>query len=405
MMDKLLETFKLAIITLRANKLRSLLTMLGIIIGVSSVILLISIGSGLKIYITGQLQGLGSNSLYVMPGNLELQPGGGGSGGTPGAGTGILKFTLNHYHELTQKGITLQAVMGYSENNGTVSYAGRNKTIQVAGVGYQYPGVRNQYPIQGTFFNFSQQEAGKKLIVLGKTVADDLFGNEDPVGKKVTLVDNKFTVVGVLEKKGGFGGVDMDNQVFIPFTTAMTTFDVDKIQSFWIQAKDDVPIEEAKEEIEKILLRTLKEDDFSVLDTGSLISVIAQVLGVLTIALAGIAAISLIVGGIGIMNIMLVSVTERTKEIGLRKAVGATPKIIMTQFLIESMVLSVTGGVIGILLGAAGSLAMRSFLPTTVSFWSVFLAFSVSVIIGVVFGVLPAGRAAKLNPIQALRYE
>jgi len=157
--------------------------------------------------------------------------------------------------------------------------------------------------------------------------------------------------------------------------------------------------------VEKILLRTLKEDDFSVLDTGSLISVIAQVLGVLTIALAGIAAISLIVGGIGIMNIMLVSVTERTKEIGLRKAVGATPKIIMTQFLIESMVLSVTGGVIGILLGAAGSLAMRSFLPTTVSFWSVFLAFSVSVIIGVVFGVLPAGRAAKLNPIQALRYE
>ncbi|MCJ7804763.1 FtsX-like permease family protein, partial [Patescibacteria group bacterium] len=192
---------------------------------------------------------------------------------------------------------------------------------------------------------------------------------------------------------------------FIPFTTAMTTFDVDKVQSFWIQAKDDIPIEKVKEEVEKILLRTLKEDDFSVLDTGSLISVIAQILGVLTIALAGIAAISLIVGGIGIMNIMLVSVTERTKEIGLRKAVGATPKIIMTQFLIESMVLSITGGVIGILLGAACSLAMRSFLPTTVSFWSVLLAFSVSVIIGVVFGVLPAGRAAKLNPIQALRYE
>lgn len=403
-MDKLLETFKLALITLRANKLRSLLTMLGIIIGVSSVILLISIGSGLQTYITGQLQGLGSNSLYVMPGNLDFQ-GGGSSGGTAGAGTGILKFTLNHYRELTQKGTTLQAVMGYSENNGTVSYAGRNKTTQVAGVGYQYPQVRDQYPIQGTFFNLSQQEAGKKVIVLGKTAADDLFGNEDPIGKKVTLVDNKFTVVGVLEEKGSFGGVDMDSQVFIPFTTAMTTFDVDKIQSFWIQAKDDVPIEQVKEEVKKILLRTLKEDDFSVLDTGSLISVIAQILGVLTIALAGIAAISLIVGGIGIMNIMLVSVTERTKEIGLRKAVGATPKIIMIQFLIESMVLSVTGGTVGIILGAAGSLAMRSFLPTTVSLWSVLLAFSVSMVIGVVFGVLPAGRAAKLNPIQALRYE
>ncbi len=404
-MDKLLETFKLAIITLRANKLRSLLTMLGIIIGVSSVILLISIGSGLKVYITGQLEGLGSNSLYVIPGNLELQTGGGSSGSTMGAGTGILKFTLTEYHDLVQRGTTFQAVMGYSENNGTISYGGKNKTLQAAGVGYQYPEVRSQYPVQGSFFNLSQQEAAKKVVVLGKTVADDLFGSENPVGKKVTLTDNRFTVLGVLEKKGAFGAVDMDNQVFIPFTTAMNTFDVDKVQSFWIQAKSDVSIEDAKAEVKRILLRTLKEDDFSVLDTGSLVSVIGQVLGVLTIALAGIAAISLIVGGIGIMNIMLVSVTERTKEIGLRKAVGATPKIIMVQFLIESMVLSVTGGVIGILLGAAGSLAMRAFIPASVSLWSIFLAFSVSVAIGVVFGVLPAGRAAKLNPIQALRYE
>jgi len=225
------------------------------------------------------------------------------------------------------------------------------------------------------------------------------------MGKKITLSDNKFTVLGVLEKKGAFGSVDMDNQVFIPFTTAMTTFDVDKIQSFWIEAKDTVSIDQAKAEIKKILLRTLKQDDFSVLDTGSIISVISQVLGVLTIALAGIAAISLIVGGIGIMNIMLVSVTERTKEIGLRKAVGATPKIIMIQFLIESTVISVAGGIIGIILGVGGSLAMKSFLPTSVSFWSILLAFSVSVIIGVVFGVMPAARAARLNPIQALRYE
>jgi len=404
-MEKLFETFRLAVITLRANKLRSLLTMLGIIIGVSSVILLISIGSGLKSYITGQLQGLGSNSLYVIPGNLELKPGGGGGGGTPGAGTATLKFTLAHYHELAQKGTTFQAVMGYSENNGTVSYGGKSKTMQVAGVGYQYPEVRNQYPTQGAFFNASQQEAGKKVIVLGKTVADDLFGSEDPTGKKVTLSDNKFTVLGVLEKKGAFGAVDMDNQVFIPFTTAMTTFDVDKIQSFWIQAKDTNTIDQSKAEIKKILLRTLKPDDFSVLDTGSIVSVISQVLGVLTIALAGIAAISLIVGGIGIMNIMLVSVTERTREIGLRKAVGATPKIIMIQFLIESTVISVAGGIVGIILGTGGSLAMKGFLPTSVSFWSILLACPVSVIIGVVFGVLPAGRAARLNPIQALRYE
>ena len=404
-MEKLFETFKLAIITLRANKLRSSLTMLGIIIGVTSVILLVSIGSGLKGYITSQLQGLGSNSLFVMPGNLEIKPGGGGAGGTPGAGMAASKFTLNHIRELNQKATTLQAVMGYSENNGPVSYGGESETLQVAGVSYEYPQVRNQYPTQGTFFNASQQEAGKKVAVLGATVAEKLFGNEDPIGKKVTLSDNKFTVLGVLEKKGAFGSVDMDNQVFIPFTTALTTFDMDKVQSIWIQAKDSTQITQAKAETEKILLRTLKEDDFSVLDTGSILSVISQVLGVLTLALAGIAAISLIVGGIGIMNIMLVSVTERTREIGLRKAVGATPKIILTQFLIESIVLSVSGGVIGIILGTAGSLAMKRFIPTGVSLWSVLLAFSVSVIIGVVFGVLPAGRAAKLNPIQALRYE
>jgi putative ABC transport system permease protein len=404
-MEKLLETLKLAIITLRANKLRSLLTMLGIIIGVTSVILLISIGSGLKSYITSQLQGLGSNSLFVIPGNLEMKPGGGGGGGTPGAGMAASKFTLSHLRELSQQGTTLQAVMGYSENNGTISYGGKSETLQVAGVSYEYPQVRNQYPIQGTFFNASQQEAGKKVAVLGKTVADKLFGDEDPTGKKVTLSDNKFTILGVLEKKGAFGSVDMDNQVFIPFTTALATFEMDKVQSIWIQAKDSNQINEAKAEIEKILLRTLKEDDFSVLDTASVLSVVSQVLGVLTIALAGIAAISLIVGGIGIMNIMLVSVTERTREIGLRKAVGATPKIILTQFLIESTVLSVGGGIIGIILGGVGALVLKNFIPTSVSFGSILLAFSVSVIIGIVFGVLPAGRAARLNPIQALRYE
>ena len=405
MMGKLFETFKLAIIALRANKLRSLLTMLGIIIGVTSVILLVSIGSGLKSYITNQLEGLGSNSLFVIPGNLEVKAGGGGAGGRPGAGMAASKFTLNHIKELKQKGTSFQAVMGYSENNGTVSYGGKSETIQVVGVGDEYPQVRNQYPVQGTFFNNSQQEAGKKVIVLGATVAEKLFGNENPVGKKVTLSDNKFTVLGVLEKKGAFGSVDMDNRVFIPFTTALTTFDMDKVQSIWVQTENSNQVDQAKEEIEKILLRTLKKDDFSVLDTESVLSVVSQVLGVLTIALAGIAAISLIVGGIGIMNIMLVSVTERTKEIGLRKAVGATPQIILTQFLIESVVLSISGGVIGIIFGTGSSLVLKRFIPTEITLWSIFLAFFVSVIIGVIFGVMPAARAARLNPIQALRYE
>lgn len=404
-MEKFFETLRLAGVILKANKLRSGLTILGVIIGVTSVILLVSIGSGLKKYITSQLEGLGSNLLFVIPGEFEVAPGGGGGGGMPGAGVAASKFTIDHGKELKQKGSTFQAVMAYTENNATVSYRGKSQLTQVAGVSFEYPEIRNQYTILGNFFNSSQEQAARKVAVLGKTVAEKLFGEEDPTGKKITISENKFIVLGVLEKKGAFGAIDMDNQVFIPVTTALATFDMENVQSFWVQAKDQNKIGEAKQEIEKILLRTLDDDDFSVLDTKSLLSVISQVLGVLTVALAGIASISLVVGGIGIMNIMLVSVTERTREIGLRKALGATPKVILNQFLIESTVLSVSGGFIGLCLGIGGSLVINRFFPTLLTGWSLLLAFFVSVIIGVVFGVVPAVRAARLNPIQALRYE
>ena len=403
MMEKLLETIKLAAITLKANKLRSALTMLGVIIGVTSVILLVAIGSGLKIYITGQLESLGSNLLMVMPGNMEMGQGSGG--GMQGAGMAAPKFTMNHQRELQQEGTAIKSVMAYTENNATLSYAGKTKITQVAGVTYEYPEIRGQNPSLGTFFNASQQNSAKKVVVLGTTVAEKLFGEEDPTGKKITLSEGKFTVLGVLEKKGSLGGNDMDNQAFIPVTTALDTFEMDYVLAFWVQAKSQDQIEPAKKEINQILLKTLKKDDFSVVDTKGLLSMVTQILGTLTIALAGIAAISLIVGGIGIMNIMLVSVMERTKEIGLRKAIGATPKLIMIQFLIESIVLSVGGGLIGIILGFSGSVLINQFFPAQVTFWSVLLAFSVSVIIGVVFGVMPAARAARLNPIQALRYE
>lgn len=403
MMEKLLETIKLTNITLKANKLRSVLTMLGVIIGVTSVILLVSIGSGLKVYITGQLESLGSNLLMVMPGNMELGQGGGG--GMQGAGMAAPKFTMNHQRDLQQGGTAIQRVMAYTENNATLSYAGKTKITQVAGVTYEYPEIRDQNTVLGTFFNASQQNSAKKVVILGTTVAEKLFGEENPVGKKITLSEGKFTVLGVLEKKGSLGGNDMDNQAFIPVTTALDTFEMDYVLAFWIQAKSQDQIETAKKEVNQILLKTLKKDDFSIVDTKGLLSMVSQILGTLTIALAGIAAISLIVGGIGIMNIMLVSVMERTKEIGLRKAIGATPKLIMIQFLIESIVLSVGGGLCGIILGFGGSVLINQFFPAQVTFWSVLLAFSVSVIIGVVFGVMPAARAARLNPIQALRYE
>lgn len=399
------ENLRLALAALRANKVRSALTMLGIIIGVSSVILLVAIGTGLSTYITNQLEDLGGDSLFVMPGELEIATGGGGSGGMPGAGVGASKFTIDHLEDIKRNAKTIKAAMAYTENNGTIRYRGKSKIAQVAGVGPEYQEVRNQRIDEGSFFNLSQYNAAKKVVVLGKTVAQELFDQESPVGKKVTISDKQYAVAGVLEEKGAFGGIDLDNQVFIPATTAMRQFDMQYLQSFWIQSQGADTIAATKEEVEKILSKTLDDDQFSVIDTKSILGVISRILGVLTAALGGIAAISLLVGGIGIMNIMLVSVTERTREIGLRKAVGATPQVILTQFLIEAVILSLFGGLSGITLGILGSLGIRQFLTTSVTPWSIFLAFGVSALVGVIFGVAPAAKASRLNPIDALRYE
>ncbi|MBL7150523.1 ABC transporter permease [Candidatus Microgenomates bacterium] len=399
-----LELFIIAFMALKTNKTRAILTMLGVVIGVTSVILLVSIGSGLKTYITQQLEDLGANSLIVMPGEMSLGSGEGGSG-VPGAGVANSKFTLNHINDLQRGGETIQTVMAYIENNGTIKYRGNSHITQITGVGPEYQTVRNQKVTHGSFFTLSQYNSAKKIAVLGQTVADDLFDEEDPIGKKITISDQRYIVSGVLEEKGGFAGVDIDDQVFIPATTAMRHFDMDNIQSLWVQSQSSETIEQTKKEIEKILLKTLNDDEFSILDTKSILSTISNILGVLTAALGGIAAISLVVGGIGIMNIMLVSVTERTREIGLRKAVGATPRIILIQFLIEAIILSFLGGTIGILLGVSGSLIVNHFFITTITPWSIGLAFGVSALVGIIFGVAPAAKAARLNPIDALRYE
>lgn len=397
------EIIKVALEALKANKTRSGLTMLGIVIGVTSVILLVSIGSGLKTYITEQLESLGADSIYVFPGEIGI--GGGEGGGVPGAGMANSKFTFNHLKQIEREAKTVKAVMAYIENNGSMRYKGKNHITQVVGVGVEYPEIRNQKVVMGSFFTSSQYNSDKKVAVLGQTVVDELFGEENPIGKKFTISDQRYTVIGILEEKGGFGGVDIDDQVFIPATTAMNQFDLEYVMSFMVQSQDSDSIPETIEEVETILLKSLDEDEFSVLDTESILSIISSILGVLTAALGGIAAISLVVGGIGIMNIMLVSVTERTREIGLRKAIGATPKNILIQFIIEAIVLSFVGGTIGILLGIGGAFLIGRFFTTTVTFWSIALAFGVSSLIGVIFGVAPAYKASKLNPIDALRYE
>ncbi len=404
-MEELSEIIKIAFAALRANKMRSVLTMLGVIIGVSSVILLVSIGSGLQTYITGQLEDLGAKNLFVIPGHFELAPGGGqGGGGMPGAGMAASKFTRTQIRAL-EKGETINRVMPYTENNATMRYKKNTHITQVAGVGFQYTDVRSQKLIKGRFFNRSEEENQKKVAVLGITVAEDLFKEEDPLGKKIGVGDGRFTVVGILEKKGSVGAVNLDDQVFIPATTALKQFDMQYFQSIWVEGKSPETMEESIAEVKKILLKYLKDDDFSVLDTKSLLTTIASVLGVLTLALGGIAAISLIVGGIGIANIMLVSVTERTREIGLRKAVGATPRIILIQFLTESVILSVGGGIMGILIGGFCSFLLSQFIPISLTFWSISIAFTVSAVVGIVFGVAPAIRASRLAPVDALRYE
>lgn len=401
----LIEIIKIAFQAIKTNKSRTVLTMLGIIIGVTSVILLVSIGNGLKNYITEQLEGLGADTLFVIPGEFEIAPGGGGGGGMPGAGVSASKFTFDHLNDLKAEAKTLKTIMAYTENNGTMKYKGKAQIAQVAGVGPEYPKARNQKVASGVFFTVSQYNSAKKVAILGKTVAEKLFGQENPIGKRLTISDQQYTALGVLEEKGAFGSLDLDNQVFIPATTAMRQFDMEYIQSLWIQAQSPLVVPQAKAEIEKILGKTLKKDEFSILDTKSILAAISKILEVLTAALGGIAAISLVVGGVGIMNIMLVSVTERTREIGLRKAVGATPRIIMTQFLIEAVVLSLGGGLIGILLGLAFLLIINHFFPAVITVGALALAFGVSALIGIIFGVAPALRASRLNPIDALRYE
>ena len=234
----LIEAARVALEALLTNKMRAFLTMLGVIIGVASVILLVSIGNGLKSYITEQLESLGADALFVIPGEFEISPGGGGSGGMPGAGMAASKFTFNHIQDLKREAKSIKVVMAYIENNGTMKYKGKTHITQVAGVGPEYPETRSQQMSSGAFFTASQYNAGRKVAILGSTVAEELFGEKDPVGKKISISDQRYTVLGVLEEKGAFGRIDQDNQVFIPATTSMRHFDMEHIQSLWIQAKE-----------------------------------------------------------------------------------------------------------------------------------------------------------------------
>jgi len=396
------EISKLAFRSLLRNKTRSILTMLGIIIGVSAVILLVSIGQGLQNYLTSTFESLGSNLITVLPG--QVGQGGFSAASSPNfAGT---KLTVKDVSDIAKIGGAVDTAGGGLQSAATVSNGGKSKFTTVVGVDATYLRIRDLTVGSGRTITDSDSRVSRNVAIIGTTIATDLFGNPNPIGKRVTVGGQKFEVIGILNKIGSGGfGVDTNSYVVLPLTSSQKLFGINGVQVIAAKAVDKESIPQAINEIKKLLGKRLKSDEFSVLDNSSLVQTVSQILGVLTLALGGIAAISLLVGGVGIMNIMLVSVTERTREIGLRKAVGAKPSDILYQFLIESVVLSLGGGVIGVAIGALGAWGLNHFITTSVSLWSVALAFGVSAIIGIVFGVAPAARASRLNPIDALKYE
>ena len=393
------EVLSSALEAIRINKLRSTLTALGVIIGVAAIILLISISAGLQNYISGEFEKLGTNSLFIIPGKLE-----GSFGGGPPRSVNKLSFrVVERLERETNPAIT--DVSPFIEIAVTTRYQRKSKISTMAGTKGTYFELAKVKTTTGRLFSANENKTSRRVAVIGPTLAKDLYEGSNPIGKEISISGKAFNVIGILEARGNVGGVDADNYLFIPLNSARKLTGADQVNSIVVRTTSTDTIPQAKEHIEKILKRSLSEDDYTILSQEQLLSTILQILGVLTAALGGIAAISLIVGGVGISNIMLVSVTERTREIGLRKAVGAKPRDILTQFLAEAVILSVGGGAIGILVGYLGSIAISRFIQTAVPFWAVALGLGFSTVVGVIFGVAPAIRAARLEPIEALRHE
>ncbi len=395
----------MALRSLWRNKSRSILTMLGVIIGVGSVILLVAIGNGLKQYVTDQFEQFGANSIYVAPGELFGDSGGGFSSNDQV--TALLSNTLRYEDvlEIRRMREYISDASGMAMNSAEVTYKKASEKPTILGVNASYSVISNTKTDVGNFFTEIDEEKKSQVAVLGYNIAQDLFGSVDPIGKTILIKNRPFKVVGVAEEKGGgFGGPSFDDYIYMPITSSFQLFDSKIVVRIVAAAKGD-DTQSAITAIEEYFLKRLKEDEFSVFKQDEILKVIDQILGALTAGLGGIAAISLVVGGIGIMNIMLVSVTERTREIGLRKALGATPTVILTQFLIESVVLSVSGGLIGVGFAYLIAIVLDQFLPTAVTLGAVMLAFGVSAAVGIIFGVYPARKASQLSPIEALRYE
>jgi putative ABC transport system permease protein len=399
---------KIAIRALTRNKMRSALTMLGIIIGVGAVIAMVSIGQGAQSMIQTQINSMGSNMLFVVPGNVRAN---GVSQGLGAAAT----LTEDDVVAIEREVPTVLAASPSLRASAQLVFGNQNWNVQLVGANEKFPKIRNWPTVNGAFYTAADVRGAERVIVLGHTVAEKLFGTADPVGESIRVRNLSFRVIGVLETKGSTFGQDQDDTAVVPFTTVQKKLQArgtNSVGQAMISAVSPDATTLVQQQVEDLLRQRHRivegePDDFTVRNLADVAAAGVQLTTIMTLLLGSIAGISLIVGGIGIMNIMLVSVTERTREIGIRMAVGARPSYIRLQFLTESVVLSLAGGALGMIGGGGAAAAIAWYLkwPSLVSGLAVAIAFGFSTGIGIFFGYYPAHKAAALDPIEALRYE
>jgi len=396
-MSNLLEPFKIAFQSLTSNRIRSLLTTLGVIIGVAAVITLVSMGEGAKSYVLNQVRGwgMGANSLEIHPGKADVT---------------IPELTLTYEDAIAIREKVKNVVYIIPEvvGKGRIKYGKTEYTPQYTlGITADYPLAVNQKTAEGRFYSNAEVESRRHVIVIGRTVARKLFGELSPMGERIKVNNVGFQVIGVLEEKGSLLFTDLDDIALIPITVSENVLGTKQVWEIFLTVQNEEVVPQAVKDITNLLIKRHKKEDFHIHTQQGMIDIINNILNAMTAIVSAIAAISLLVGGIGIMNIMLVAVTERTREIGIRKSIGAKRRDIFLQFVFESVLITMTGAIIGIIIGTAAAWGIMTYLKleAVIAWNAAITACAVAFLVGTFFGVYPAMRAAALDPVEALRFE